>query len=549
MKKQFLAVFFVLSLMGMASVLQAQTGPDFAYANYMEYGSPMWVSPVEGAAPSPLIEAVQVSVDGYVTQIEPTTGWEVIKDVKKGDVVVRYLEKGQSKTQIIKPDEFLKKYTLADGEKIKLISKVEQKAAPRVDTRMEVRTMMEAVQNGAADGAYDYAKMPKNTLSKFEILSYQNKVLSKQIDFRLAPVDGYMTDVSGKSVQIKAGSLLKYNQAGRITQIIPAEYLKGIRFYYVTSVQGGAKRLYVFNAANQKLPINELPLSSRESLVYDSRTGTITNPKFGGEKFTKMNFPEGTNLGKWLKVYSERGQYAEMSRQFIENVTKGGLPVSTPAILESYMRYQNAMDRISLNFSNRHTSEFAKAALAEDIKIAKEARAKTRELMSKHKAEFKALANKKVYNKNLSPKESVRMKGFFRKVVGGTLVSALVVAGFQGIEMALDRMAEPDNTAQNAAVLRASVQDRDRYINTIKTHPELLVYMPTNLMSEAYMRRDFDQPAMAAELYLFNQFVEETQKPGSVAKELLARVEQEQTQAEASALAEEVLQDAAVLRS
>ena len=64
MKKQFLAVFFVLSLMGMASVLQAQTGPDFAYANYMEYGSPMWVSPVEGAAPSPLIEAVQVSVDG-----------------------------------------------------------------------------------------------------------------------------------------------------------------------------------------------------------------------------------------------------------------------------------------------------------------------------------------------------------------------------------------------------------------------------------------------------------------------------------------------------
>ncbi|MBR3898966.1 MAG: hypothetical protein IKJ44_01685, partial [Elusimicrobiaceae bacterium] len=106
-----------------------------------------------------------------------------------------------------------------------------------------------------------------------------------------------------------------------------------------------------------------------------------------------------------------------------------------------------------------------------------------------------------------------------------------------------------DNSTQNVAVLRASVQDRDRYINTIKTNPELLVYMPTNLMSEAYMRRDFDQPAMAAELYLFNQFVEETQNPGSVAQQLLARVEEEQAQSEASALAEDILQQAALSHS
>ena len=57
--------------------------------------------------------------------------------------------------------------------------------------------------------------------------------------------------------------------------------------------------------------------------------------------------------------------------------------------------------------------------------------------------------------------------------------------------------------------------------------------MPESVAREALYRSDFDRPALLAELYLFNNFLEESQIQDSFAARLLSRIEQEYAQSSA----------------
>lgn len=513
MKKTFLSVLAAMCLLVMGTEAFGGKHMDLTNTAFSDIGNPMWVVErskafsATGTAPVQHVEAVKAVVGGYVTQNSRTSGWITIADVNPGDILLRrYQPSGASVIEILKPAEFLEKYVLESGAEIRLDGEIKQAVAPRVSSRAEATELMRLIKSGALEGV-DYGKVPANSLLKVRLKVAEDFYYDYPITtgkFRLAPHDGYIIDNAGKRVSIPKGSLLNYADGKVVSWATPEYYQKLGGYIEKIDIHSAEVKAFVFP----------------ESIGYLDR-----------------NFSEV--MQKFLKTHKQN--------KYIKGKRVAGpisLPEGTLAILESYERYVNVMDKINKNFSLRGKSAHAAKALELDIVQAKIYRAQTRELVKKYGPGFEKALKSRVTSR-FPAEHRLAAENIFRRISRGTLLSVMVVGGLQAVEGLLANLSQPDMSADLAQAMQFSVKERDAYLNVLKTNPQLLVHMPQAVIEEAVLRQDFDQPALAAELYLFNQFSEELDEEGSVAQQIYQRVVEESQATAAEVEVENVLAQAA----
>ncbi|WP_458402557.1 hypothetical protein [Candidatus Avelusimicrobium sp.] len=538
MKKPFLSVLAAMCLLVMGTAAFGGKRLDLTNTAFSDIGNPMWVversKAFSATGPMPLqhIEAVRAVIGGYITQTNRNSEWITIEDVKPGDILLRhYQPSGASVIEILKPAEFLEKYVLESGAEIRLDGEIKQAVAPRVSSRAEATALMRLIKSGALDGV-NYGIIPEDALLKVEVrLAYDtpehiHRYISPQPEsfFRLAPQNGFIEGEGGQKIAIKKGSLLKYTD-GKINTITSPDFYQ----HFTTTIRLQLSPMniheYILNPEKMEIPTFDNASVAQVTLFAEEAKG----PK---QSFSKT-------MESFLQKYKQN--------KFI-NLPKANeavlLPEGTLAILESYERYTNVMDKINKNFSLRGKSAHAAKALELDIAQAKIYRAQTRELVKKYGPGFETALKARVSSR-LPAEYRLAAENIFRRISRGTLLSVMVVGGLQAVEALLANLSEPDMSADMAQVMQISVRERDSYLQVLKTNPQLLVYMPQAVIEEAVLRQDFDQPALAAELYLFNQFSEELDEEGSVAQQIHQRVVEESKAMAAEVEAEKVLAQAA----
>ena len=528
--KKTLTAFLLCACVGLTSAnVWAGKRLNLTNVAFEEIGSPMWVvardgstaeisrlpegetsvargsNAVEGASVRPFryAEAVQSNYSGYI--VEHLSGKTNIIDVNVGDVLVRHYRAGKSvAVEKMRLGAFVDRFVMSNGAEIEVPGVRTPTYVPEVSARAEAKLLLQMLSEPVPQGV-DYALVPEKMLQNIVLEHLKDDGPSKLAEYRLAPQEGYLITDSGKKAVIERGALLKY-QEGKIVSWVNPEYYRGLVGGWTGRATKVLSRDYPKLAWVMERTIYTKDKMSLEGLLQE----------FLRENKTEMEKYKPTK----------------------------GLPMVTPGLLEGYLRYQESMDAVREKFGKRHSLDQAgKQALLRDIEVAKEARAQTRMLLREHSGEFTEVLKGRL-SRNV--RSGLKIENLLRRISHGSLLTAiLVVGGMEAVEGLLARLDEEDHTADNAAALTRSVQQRDAYLNAVKNAPELLVYMPSNVMHEAVRRNDFDQVAMGAELYLFNQFLAQAHEDGTTEEAFLERVLEEYAQAQAAYLAEETLVQAA----
>lgn len=528
---------------------------DYTNMPFEKIGSPMWVVRRDGStsidaairgkvpagtehvefsrvhAPFYHEKAVQIRKAGVVDN-----AYQLFSDhlydsrkmnVKEGDILVETKTAEGVRLTVFSEKDFLSKYVTLTGEEIKLKAPLSLK--PEMPSRAQVHEMLAM---GGGKGL-NYALVSDTDLVKVELLGYGETVdeLIAHERYRLAVRDGYVR-YNGAEHKIAAGSLLKYKE-GKLIDIIDLDYLKE-EFNYRARFMSSDGVL----SLDLKIFRNKVSHS-----IYEPHYGKATGHK-------AYSYGGNTSLGAFLEEYLR----IHRARFFVTKLRTDRVYDFNPAtieILEGYTRYQKSLDVIKKNFPKRHTSPTAREVLEAEINIAKEARTKTRELIKNnrrlHQGEI-TFVERGASSLKLSKASKLKIQSVYRKIVHGTLLSFLVVGGIETVGAVLERVAEADNSAQSANLLASSVQNRDRYLTALKANSELLVYMPKNIVQEAFMRSDFNRTDLEVEVYLFNRYLEELKDPSSAASQLLARVKEEHKQIDAAAELERNLSSAVAVQ-
>lgn len=433
------------------------------------------------------LPAVQSNYSGY---IEPNSMVPQKTHVQAGDVIIRrFARNNQGERvfflEVVKAEKFMQDYVLADGAEIQLAGVRSENFAPKVTSRAEAKMILSSLESDSKN-TVNYSMVPENFLQKI-ILKIDNKL--QQIEFRLAPQTGYLFAESGQKITIFSGTLLRYENGVLVGWVSP-EFYTG------------------FKAAFQSHPITNGNLNFPQIITLSTKSSS------------------SGSLESLLDKYLLQRQYNLESFKSAQD-----LPFYTPHILEGYLRFQEINEQIKANFPKRHSSVEVAEKLRMDIAEAKEIRQRTRAFIRQERFSFEDLLTKRL-SKGI--RSGLAVENLFRKIAHGTLLSGiLVVGGLEAVEAVLMRLSEEDTSSSEAQAITLSVQQRESYLSVLQQNPQLVVYMPESVAREALYRSDFDRPALLAELYLFNNFLEESQIPDSFAARLLSRIEQEYAQSSA----------------
>lgn len=429
------------------------------------------------------LEAVQCRYDGFVER-----GWGTREAVRAGQILVREWNdpRAPGRVQVLEPQEFTKRYVNPDGSEIKLPGLKTPKPPARAPFNLpEMTALMRHVYQAAQ--SLDYAHVPADVLPRLR--------LTRPV--ALADAESFVfTRADGKPLPVKTVPL---------SQVYD---VRGVLYYNAPAELAVAPAPGVFGAV--KVERGDLfSLQTANGHTYLDR-------HFKPLDVVRYNTPFLPPQAKALARLTEETLAAnpvQTQRRLLKQKSLLPDPLLNPrapaaqmqlaALRRAFYDYQEAAAQFNRVWKARGQDGVKQSGLTEEY--LKRVRQNKQEL------------TRRLKSYGLRP-GSARAKALVR--AGAGLAKMAVLAG--GLDLLfrlIDDMAAPQTAA--ASVQALGMAEREKLVALLKEFPEWAAAAPPEVVEEAAQTPGADPYALAAALYLYGDFISQSQIPGTPQQILL----------------------------